>query len=469
MKLSTAIVAFIAFIAVSCVLAGPNLNLNLRRVRLSKAQTRLQSLHKSVRPLSTRPVLKSRHAEDYKFVSEQTVSLLSSQNLYVSARVEKGVTLLGGSPKIGESERFTLISLDDGKWAIRAPGKTGFVSSLMGGSGALVDVPAPLGGWCRYERINHADGTVSFKSVHGTYLRAEIVDNKLRIDSQTYIGAREKFTLVFEPREAIVTIKSNDGYFIGTTPADGPSVLSGVKAVSNEVTLSLLFLASGRVAIRTAKGAFLRVAGAGAEAKVDLVSKVEDAATFELLNGWDGYNKFKSSYGNYLRAELIDGKLRVDTQNYLGAKEQFVINYLHKFVRQQPAALKSFHENFVRVSSQAGVTTVDQTAQIGETEKLTLIFLESGKVAIRTPQGGYISVESAEDFSPLSVLSQIADSAIFDLIRNPDGTVTFKSAQGNYLRADEGGEGAAVNTQSYIGTWESFTVVDFDGNTLALN
>ena len=264
-------------------------------------------------------------------------------------------------------------------------------------------------------------------------------------------------------REEVVALKNGGGFFMSSQTSDGKTSLGGNFDIKGTEKFTILYLEDGKVALKTPQGTYIRTRSTGAGALVDVASSIGPHEIYEPIKNSDGSVSFRTYFNNYLRIQKKDdGRLFPDTQTYIGRCEKFTVLNSFSALKEQTGALKTVHGTFVSVRPEATEAVATQKTEKGDTEKLTLVTLLSGKVAIRTAKGAYLSVHSENPLAPVDSQAKIDDHATFDLVQNSDGSISFKSFLGTYLRADEGGEGADITTQAYNKDWEHFTPVGLD-------
>ena len=297
------------------------------------------------------------------------------------------------------------------------------------------------------------------KNVHHVALKR----NQIRPDhasKHNSLTAKHSQTAYKITKEQPVALLAKDSFFLSAPSAVVGAALGGNYLNGETEKLTILYLESGKVAIRTPQGAFLRMISGGEGAKVQIAAQIDDWSTYELLTHSDGLVSFKSAHGNYLRAEKVGGAPQIDGQTYVGGCEKFTIVDPSKKAREQTVGFKAKDGSFVSVRSGATGAVLGGNSQIGETEKLTILYLEAGKVAIRTPQGAYLRTHSGGDGAQVDVVPQIGESERYELINQPDGTVSFKTAHGTYLKAEIQRGVLKVMAQTYVGGCEKFNLVD---------
>lgn len=133
-------------------------------------------------------------------------------------------------------------------------------------------------------------------------------------------------------------------------------------------------------------------------------------------------------------------------------------------VQDQPAktqiiALKAQEGPYVSISSREGATVIGGSDQVGDSEKLALLTLDSGKTAIRTTQGNtYLSAVSGG--SAVTVAKYPGNSEAWTRIDNADGSVSFKSHQGTYLSAQLQAGALRLSQAAALGPFEKFNLAD---------
>ena len=476
-------IALLAIFAVSCVFSAPTNLKSFKSLSQARMNGRLHSGHKTVQTMFAHPSKNVHHVAlkrnqikqnqvkkhlqtSPKIIREEVVALKNGGGFFMSSQTSDGKTSLGGNFDIKGTEKFTILYLEDGKVALKTPQGT-YIRTRSTGAGALVDVASSIGDWEKYDLIKHSDGTLSFKSAHNNYLRIYKTDEGPTVlDTQTDINVYEKYAIV-DPStgltEQTVALKTSEGYYVRASPAGSSTNLGASLVLGATEILTMVTVQSGMVAFRTPQGTYIRTRSTGAGALVDVASSIGPHEIYEPIKNSDGSVSFKTYFNNYLRIQKKDdGRLFPDTQTYIGRCEKFTVLNSFSALKEQTGALKTVHGTFVSVRPEATEAVATQKTEKGDTEKLTLVTLLSGKVAIRTAKGAYLSVHSENPLAPVDSQAKIDDHATFDLVQNSDGSISFKSFQGTYLRADEGGEGADITTQAYNKDWEHFTPVGLD-------
>lgn len=451
-------IALVAIFTLSCIVVAAPVNLKRMKSIAALQKRGHQSISKSdqIQPHHAHADLKrnAKHSQRYSETKRQQFAIKDSTGNYLSVFREGGSTKVKTAPEIGVNEDLIICTVENGKYAIL----TQYGNWLRFHPDGHIDEEDFIGGWTTLEWINNSDGTVTFKTVHGTYLRS----SNSGVLVQSSLGATEKFTLV-KPysilKEQHVSFRAIDGGYLSVTTQAGALVLSSNTVNGAKEWFTLCTLAQkGLYGIRTYTGAYVTSHSGGDNAKITPTSEVLGKAdTFRINENSDGTVSIQSHHGTYLRLEQVGGVTVVDGQTKLGSAEKFI---LFDQVKETVVSLKSYHKTFVHLSVNEGVTIVDLQSKFEDAENLTLQFLLStNKVMLRTMQGAYLSVRTATAFEKINIQANIDSSTIFELINNSDGTYSFKSSTGTYLRAVEGGNGAIVDTQTYIGDWEKYTVI----------
>ncbi|KAJ2986004.1 hypothetical protein HDV02_000256, partial [Globomyces sp. JEL0801] len=141
-------------------------------------------------------------------------------------------------------------------------------------------------------------GSVTFKSAHGTYLRAQPGGDGSKLDLQTQADEWEQFTI--QTNRAF--IKSYHGTFLSAQPGGEGSTIDLKANMGSWETFTIETVDDFYVALRSCHGTVLRAQPGREGATLDLQTQVGDweKFTLELLD--DGLFAIKSFHGTYLRA-----------------------------------------------------------------------------------------------------------------------------------------------------------------------
>jgi len=105
-------------------------------------------------------------------------------------------------------------------YAIKSVAHNTYLRAHPGGAGAHVDTQTYVGSWERFTIQDLGSGLYSIKSVaHSTYLRAgkEVMNNfHCNVDLQTKVGSYEKFEL--ESEKGAVSLRSTHGSYVRAEP-----------------------------------------------------------------------------------------------------------------------------------------------------------------------------------------------------------------------------------------------------------
>ncbi len=117
-------------------------------------------------------------------------------NQYVTA-ANATTALIANSTTIGATQRYDLVSLGGGNYALRSKANNMFVCAENAGAGNLVANRATAGSWETFTLVNNSDGSVSLRAtVNGMYVVAENSGANPLIANRTAIGPWEKFDLI---------------------------------------------------------------------------------------------------------------------------------------------------------------------------------------------------------------------------------------------------------------------------------
>ncbi len=119
-----------------------------------------------------------------------------ANNQYVTA-ANATTALIANSTTIGATQRYDLVSLGGGNYALRSKANNMFVCAENAGANPLLANRATAGSWETFTLVNNSDGSVSLRAtVNGMYVVAENSGANPLIANRTAIGPWEKFDLI---------------------------------------------------------------------------------------------------------------------------------------------------------------------------------------------------------------------------------------------------------------------------------
>ncbi len=123
-------------------------------------------------------------------------------------------------------------------------------------------------------------------------------------------------------------------------------------------------------------------------------------------------------------------------------------------------AIRTTYDTYVR--SAAGADVDAQPFGLGVNMRFTLLYLENGKVGLRTQSNNYITAIPGNP-GRVGDISVLKPWETFELIKNTDGTFSFKSFHDTYLTATPAAEGGRLQAKSPFGDSAKFTLVELQG------
>jgi hypothetical protein len=115
---------------------------------------------------------------------------------YVTA-ANATTALIANSTTIGATQRYDLISLGGGNYALRSQANGQYVCADNAGANPLIANRAAVGPWETFTLVNNSDGSVSLRAqANGQYVTAENSGANPLIANRAAIGSWEKFDLV---------------------------------------------------------------------------------------------------------------------------------------------------------------------------------------------------------------------------------------------------------------------------------
>jgi len=104
---------------------------------------------------------------------------------------------------------------NDKPWTVEVALKTywgTYLRASSGGEGALINTQTYIGPWERFtlEAIPEEKGVFAIRTYHGNYIRAREGQNA-KVDTQTYNGPWEKFTIEWVDRSGVCAIRTSHG------------------------------------------------------------------------------------------------------------------------------------------------------------------------------------------------------------------------------------------------------------------
>lgn len=117
---------------------------------------------------------------------------------------------------VGPWEKFSLITLADGKIAILA--HTGYFAAEGGGGGPVYANRSEIGDWEKWEMIPNPSGSVSFKSINGHLLVAEGGGGSVCNSNRDNVGEWEQFKLEYDLNGAVSIKTFSKGLYLSAQP-----------------------------------------------------------------------------------------------------------------------------------------------------------------------------------------------------------------------------------------------------------
>jgi len=221
---------------------------------------------------------------------------------------------------------LTLLHLNNGRVGIRTPNKN-YVTAVGGDPGRVGDI-SWLKSWETFEMIKNSDGTVSFKTEHGTYLTASPLSEGGRILARNGLRDSAKFTIIEDQpfavvREEKVAIQTVFGTYVRSLPNSGIDVGS---SITDQAKFSLQYLKNGKVALKTANNTYV-CAPPEDSAKVIIQTWLNTWESFTMIENCDGSVTFRTTHGGFLRANFGGDGSVITTQSKadLGSSTRFKI------------------------------------------------------------------------------------------------------------------------------------------------
>ena len=147
--------------------------------------------------------------------------------------------------------------------------------------------------------------------------------------------------------------------------------------------------------------------------------------------------------------------------NVLEAKQAHMADQF-KPEREEKWLLHTFHNTYVRANYGPVSSKVDTQILPGSTEVWRLQFLSNGRVMLKSIFDTYLRALPGMP-SNCDLVNKPSDATTFEFINNNDGTFSFKTIYNTFVRPNPN-EGGLVDVQTFIGTWERFTLFP-DGST----
>ncbi len=472
-------IVIISIIAATCILAAPK---SFKALSKAKTSARLQALHKSTHlvqrshsnsPKALRSMKHSFIVGSVKVVREQTFALKTSDGQYIGIQNEQGRATIKASSQITETERLVLVYLDNGKVAFYSPLVNVYLTAVQNQyqlPNSIVFVPH-LDSWESFSQIANSDGTVSFQSTHGSFLKAGSSAGQFVFVHQpasepftSFLPGADRFELV-DPTAQPVCLQAKEGFYLSIWRDQGLTKVGGRTQLGNNEQVLLVTLASGKTGIKSLSTQ-MYLAAIGGNDKISVAPQPNGWESWDRIANEDGSLSFRSHQGTYLGAQLQDGEFRLFQAAALGQFEKFnladpkkTISYPHAVLRERPVGLQTQDGSFVSVRAEGPAFVIAGSDQLGATEVLTLVFFDNEKVAIRSQQGKFFRVAS-EDSSQVGLSEDVDDLATFDLINNPDNSATFRSVRRTYLRAEAADGLLRLDAQTLVGRSGLFSLVE---------
>lgn len=256
-------------------------------------------------------------------------------------------------------------------------------------------------------------------------------------------------------KEQTVILANQYGYLASARVEAGKTILGGTFQAGSSERFTIVYLDSGRVAIRTPQGSYLTTSAGGDRVKLTAEPQIEQNGTYELLTNSDGSYTFKSVHGNYISVTNNDDVVVLQAANGIAQCESFNFVDSSKHTTIQTVTLRNQRDYYLSapVGSLGGALTA------GDSERINLLTVESGFVALRTPQGAYVITKGSGESAQVVAEDKLRMFGLYRLIKNSDGTVSFKSVfHGNYLRIAKSSGKLILDTQTYNDANEKYVV-----------
>lgn len=231
-----------------------------------------------------------------------------------------------GSPSVG----WTLQYLKNGMVAFKS--NFGTYLRCQQGFQARCDLTAKRNPWGEFEKISNDDGTVSFKTVHNSFLQ-NWPGEGANVLTYPSVVIWERFRLIPNDNSPItakkykeekVLLKSIHGTYCKPNTADDRSIVNCQGAISPRTTWTLEKYSNGRVALRSTFGTYLSVLpGLWSLVEMRKTKGPSPRETYDLISNADGTTSFNSMHGNYFRAWPGEGGKLDGGSTILGAWERF--------------------------------------------------------------------------------------------------------------------------------------------------
>jgi len=230
--------------------------------------------------------------------------------------------------------------------------------------------------WERFVIEPRGNGEIVFRSHHGTYLRADGAGEGRFVDTSSTPGEWEEWRVVFHPQNSTYSFRSHHGNHLRAHPGDDSKVdlaerIGDWEHFTVVPAGGAAQFVNRAIRLRTWHGTWLR-AHPGAFATVDIQSKQpSDWEKFFLEQRPNGTFAIRTAHGSHLRADAGGDGALVNTQTDAPqAWEEWRIEFNHATNRYN---FKSAHNTFLRAHRGEEGAKVDQSAQLGDWEQLSIV------------------------------------------------------------------------------------------------
>ena len=215
---------------------------------------------------------------------------------------------------------LNVVELGDGHVALRTVDGL-YLSALNGGGGDVAADRDVVRQWETFGKVVHTDGSMSFTSHDGHYLRAT-GDLKLRA-TRTWASSSTRF----RPRNLhgakTVALRAPNGQYAAAQGGGGGELIADANVIDIWEIYGLVDLGDNRVALRAHNGNFLTAENGGGGNLVADRDWIDAWETFTLVGLSGGKVALRTSDGHYIRAVNGGGAVLDAVASAIGPWERF--------------------------------------------------------------------------------------------------------------------------------------------------
>jgi Fascin domain len=242
-----------------------------------------------------------------------------------------------------------------------------------------------------------------------------------------------------------VTLKSANGKFLSAENGGGGVIGANRTSAYQWEHFDILYLPDGKVALESANGNYVSAENGGRSSVNANRSAIREWEKYTMLKV--GLNKvaFKTHTGFYLRAGN-GGDRVIDAQGEtVSSWVIFEISSLRVYIQtDQLTYWRAMYGGSDSLSALISRPT--------DWEKFEIIYLNTGKVAIKTLTGKYVCAEDGGGNILIANRDTMGDWEKFSIIPQPNGKVALRTHNGKFIQYDNDGilkaDGTTINNKS---------------------